>query len=44
MTLIEWEKTNIDNIKENNEALFDASKEVGPGVNPEKIRYMLMSR
>jgi hypothetical protein len=35
---------NIDNIKKNTEALLDASKEVGVKVNPEKTKYMLMSR
>jgi hypothetical protein len=35
---------NIDTIKKNMEALLDASKEVGLEVNPEKIKYMLMSR
>jgi hypothetical protein len=34
---------NIDTIK-NTETLFDASKEVGLQVNPEKTKYMLMSR
>jgi hypothetical protein len=28
----------------NTEALLDASKEVGLGENPEKTKYMLMSR
>jgi hypothetical protein len=35
---------NIDTIKKNTEALLDASKEVGLKVNPEKTKYMLMSR
>jgi hypothetical protein len=35
---------NIDTIKKNTEALTDASKEVGLEGNPEKIKYMLMSR
>jgi hypothetical protein len=35
---------NIDNIKKSTEALLDASKEVGLEVNPEKSKYMLMSR
>jgi hypothetical protein len=34
----------IDTIKKNTEALLDASKEVGLEVNPEKTKYMLMSR
>jgi hypothetical protein len=34
---------NIDTIKENTEALLDASKEVGLDVNQEKTKYMLMS-
>jgi hypothetical protein len=34
---------NID-IKKSTEALLDASKEVGLEVNPEKTKYMLMSR
>jgi hypothetical protein len=32
----------IGTIKKNREALLDASKEVGPEVNPEKTKYMLM--
>jgi hypothetical protein len=35
---------NIDTIKKNTEALLGASKEVGIEVNPEKTKYMLMSR
>jgi hypothetical protein len=35
---------NIDTIKKNLGALLDASKEVGLEVNPEKTKYMLMSR
>jgi hypothetical protein len=35
---------NTDIIKKNTEALLDASKEVDLEVNPEKIKYMLMSR
>jgi hypothetical protein len=35
---------NIGTIKKNTEALVDASKEVGLEVNPEKTKYMLMSR
>jgi hypothetical protein len=35
---------NIDTLKKNTEALLDASKEVGLEVNPEKTKYMLMSR
>jgi hypothetical protein len=35
---------NIDAIKKNTDALLDASKEVGLEVNPEKTKYMLMSR
>jgi hypothetical protein len=35
----------IDTIKKNTEVLLDAAgKEVGLGVNPEKTKYMLMSR
>jgi hypothetical protein len=35
---------NIDTIKKNTEALLDAGKEVGLEANPEKTKYMLMSR
>jgi hypothetical protein len=35
---------NIDTIQRNTEALLDASKEVGLEVNPEKTKYMLVSR
>jgi hypothetical protein len=35
---------NVDAIKKNIEALLDATKEVGLEVNPEKTKYMLMSR
>jgi hypothetical protein len=35
---------NMNTIKKNIEALNNASKEVGLKVNPEKTKYMLMSR
>jgi hypothetical protein len=35
---------NIGTIKKNTKVLLDASKEVGLEVNPEKIKYTLMSR
>jgi hypothetical protein len=35
---------NIDTINKNTETLIDASKEVGPEVNVEKMKYMLVSR
>jgi hypothetical protein len=35
---------NIDTVKKNTGALLVASKEVGLEVNPEKTKYMLMSR
>jgi hypothetical protein len=35
---------NIDTVKRNTEALLDATKLVGSEVNPEKTKYMLMSR
>jgi hypothetical protein len=35
---------NIDTIQKNAKALLDASKEVGLEVNPEKTKYMLVSR
>jgi hypothetical protein len=35
---------NIDTTRKNTETLLDASKKVGLEVNPEKIKYMLMSR
>jgi hypothetical protein len=34
----------VDTIKKNTEAVLDSSKEVGLEVNPEKTKYMLMSR
>jgi hypothetical protein len=34
----------IDDMKENTETSLDASKEVDLQVNPEKTKYMLMSR
>jgi coproporphyrinogen III oxidase-like Fe-S oxidoreductase len=35
---------NIDTIQRNTKALLDASKEVGLEVNPERTKYMLVSR
>jgi hypothetical protein len=35
---------NSDTIQKNTKALLDASKEVGLEVNPEKTKYMLLSR
>jgi hypothetical protein len=35
---------NIDAIKKNAKALFDANKEVGLEVNVDKTKYMLLSR
>jgi hypothetical protein len=35
---------NIDTIQKNTKALLDASKEVGLEMNPEKTKYMLVSR
>jgi sorting nexin-29 len=35
---------NIDTIQRNTKALLDVSKEVGLEVNPEKTRYMIVSR
>jgi hypothetical protein len=35
---------NIEIIHKSTEALLEASKEVGLEVNPEKIKYLLMSR
>jgi hypothetical protein len=37
-------RENIDTIKKNTDALVDSSKEVGLEVNPEKTKYVLMSR
>jgi hypothetical protein len=37
-------EVNTDTIKKNTRTLLDASKEVGLEVNPEKIKFMLMSR
>jgi hypothetical protein len=35
---------NIDTIKKNTRAILDASKEDGLEVNPEKTKYILVSR
>jgi coproporphyrinogen III oxidase-like Fe-S oxidoreductase len=35
---------NIDTIQTSTKALLDASKEIGLEVNPEKTKYMLVSR
>jgi hypothetical protein len=35
---------NIDTVEKNTKALLDASKEVGLEVNPEKTKYVLVSR
>jgi hypothetical protein len=35
---------NIDTIQKSTKALLDASKEAGLEVNPEKTKYMLVSR
>jgi hypothetical protein len=35
---------NIDTIQKNTKALLDASKDAGLEVNPEKTKYMLMSK
>jgi hypothetical protein len=35
---------NIDTIRKNTETVIDASKEVGLEANPEKSKYMLLSR
>jgi coproporphyrinogen III oxidase-like Fe-S oxidoreductase len=35
---------NIDTVQKNTKTLLDASKEVGLEVNPEKTKYMLVSR
>jgi hypothetical protein len=35
---------NVETIQKNTETLLDASKEVGLEVNPEKTKYMLVSR
>jgi hypothetical protein len=37
-------RENIDTIHKNTKALLDASKEVGLEVNPEKTKYMVVSR
>jgi hypothetical protein len=43
MMRIYWVITYVDIIKKNTEILTDASKEVGPEVNIEKTKYMLLS-
>jgi hypothetical protein len=35
---------NIDTMKNNTETLIEASKQVGLEINPEKTKYMLLSR
>jgi hypothetical protein len=35
---------NVDTIQNSTEALLDTSKEVGLELNPEKTKYVLMSR
>jgi hypothetical protein len=35
---------NIDTIQKSTDTLTDASKEVGPEINVEKTKYMLLSR
>jgi hypothetical protein len=37
-------RENTDTIQKKTEALLEASKDVGLEVNPEKTKYMLMSR
>jgi hypothetical protein len=37
-------RDNIDTIEKNTETLIDTSKEVGPEINVEKSKYMLLSR
>jgi hypothetical protein len=37
-------RENVDTVNKNTEALLHASKEVGLQVNPEKTKYMLVSR
>jgi hypothetical protein len=34
----------VDTVRKNTQTLIDASKEVGPEVNTEKTKYMLLSR
>jgi hypothetical protein len=39
-----WGVVSVDTIKKNTEALLDTNKEVDLEVNPEKTKYMLISR
>jgi hypothetical protein len=34
----------VNNIKENTETLLEASRDVGPEINAEKTKYMIMTR